>query len=48
MKKMYNQPIVETTQLMPANIVLAGSPGSINNGGNTSSDPFGGGDPVGD
>lgn len=44
-KKIYNQPIVEQTQLKPANIVLAGSPGSINNGGNTEDL---GGAPIGD
>ena len=33
-KKNYIKPIVETAQLKPANIVLAGSPG-ITGGGNT-------------
>ena len=38
MKKNYNQPIVESTQLMPASIVLAGSPGTLNNSGKNTDD----------
>ena len=38
MKKNYNQPIVESTQLMPASIVLAGSPGALQNSGNGTDD----------
>lgn len=46
MKKMYKQPIVEATQLMPASIVLAGSSPVITGGGNT--EDLGGGAPIGD
>ena len=36
-KKVYNQPCVETMQLMPSTVVLAGSgPSGIGNGGNSS------------
>ena len=45
MKKMYKQPIVEQTQLKPANIVLAGSPGAIQNSGQ-GTDSFSGGSGV--
>jgi len=48
MKKMYIKPVVEQSQLMPATIVLAGSPQGINNGGDTSSSGIGGGSPIGD
>ena len=33
-KKMYIQPTVEATQLLPSTIVLAGSPGTLQNSGN--------------
>lgn len=46
-KKMYIQPTVEATQLLPSTVVLAGSPGTISNGGDTQTE-FGGGDPLGD
>ena len=42
-KKMYIQPTVEATQLLPSTIVLAGSPGTIQNSGqgtNTIPDPL--------
>jgi hypothetical protein len=32
-KKMYIQPTVEATQLLPSTIVLAGSPGTLQNSG---------------
>lgn len=43
-KKVYNQPCVEMTQMMPSTVVLAGSPGgTIQNSGNgTSEIPEGG------
>lgn len=43
MKKNYKQPIIETAQLMPGTMVLAGSPPVISGGGDT-----GTGDPIGD
>ena len=43
---MYKQPIVEQTQLKPANIVLAGSPAAGISGGQDTSDM--GGTPIGD
>ena len=43
-KKIYNQPRVETTQMMPGTVVLAGSPGgTIHNSGNGTGDI---GDPI--
>ncbi len=44
MKKMYKQPIVESTQLMPASIVLAGSSGALQNSGSGTDEL--GGDPI--
>lgn len=47
MKKMYKQPIVEQTQLKPANIVLAGSPAAgISGGGSTGGGGIPGSDPI--
>ena len=46
MKKMYKKPIIETTQLNPANIILAGSPGTLQNSGNGTNQI--GGDTIGD
>jgi len=37
-KKMYIQPTVEATQLLPSTVVLAGSPGTIQNNGNKTGD----------
>lgn len=37
-KKMYIQPTVEATQLLPSTVVLAGSPGTIQNNGNETGD----------
>ena len=46
MKKTYEIPSVEMTQIAMSSIVMAGSPGTgITDGGNTSST---GGDPIGD
>lgn len=42
-KKLYNQPIVELTQLMPGTIVLAGSPGPTPPTGISTGDPLSGG-----
>ena len=46
MKKMYKQPSVEQTQLKPANIVLAGSPGALQNSGSGTGDIPNTGDPI--
>ena len=49
MKKTYQIPSVIAMQLLPSTVVLAGSPEpGISYGGGTNTDPFGGGDPLGD
>lgn len=45
-KKIYNQPRVETMQLMPSTVVLAGSPGALINS-NEGTENLGGGDIIG-
>ena len=44
--KIYNQPRVETMQLMPSTVVLAGSPGALINS-NEGTENLGGGDIIG-
>lgn len=45
-KKMYIQPTVEATQLLPSTVVLAGSPGTLQNSGEGTGS-LGGGDIIG-
>ena len=45
-KKMYIQPTVEATQLLPSTVVLAGSPGTLQNSGQGTTE-LGGGDVIG-
>lgn len=45
-KKIYNQPRVETMQLMPSTVVLAGSPGALHNSGTGTSTIPSGSDPI--
>ncbi len=46
MKKMYKKPIVETEQVKLSSLVLAGSPGTLQNSGQGTTD-LGGGDVIG-
>jgi hypothetical protein len=50
MKKYYNQPIVEATDLIATSQALCASPGGtgIQNGGDTQTSGIGGGTPIGD
>jgi hypothetical protein len=45
-KKIYNQPRVETMQLMPSTVVLAGSPGALPNSGKGTNTIPSGSDPI--
>jgi hypothetical protein len=45
MKKIYNQPIVEQAEMLMGSIVMAGSPGALQNSGSGTSS-IGGGDPI--
>lgn len=51
MKKLYIQPIVEQAELLQGSIVMAGSPGNLQNSGSGTDiiapvTPPGGGDPI--
>lgn len=46
-KKMYIQPTVEATQLLPSTVVLAGSPGTLQNSGKGTGNISSSGDIIG-
>lgn len=46
MKKNYNKPVVELLQMMPGSMVMAGSPGALQNSGQGTGD-LGGGEIIG-
>ena len=46
MKKNYNKPMVELMQMMPGSMVMAGSPGALQNSG-SGTDNLGGGEIIG-